>query len=749
MMFTHEPSAARRHGPGPAATADVRRSGFVDRRTLLALGSAFAGTVIVGRAFPATAEGVAVGQDGALGRGQLPGSLPQLVSAFLSVLPDGRLGFTCPAAEIGQGVTTALAQIVADEFGVSLDRVAVSIAGAGEIFVNPGKGTQSVGQSYSVRGYLAELRLVAAAARGQFEAAAAHRWGVAPASCRLADGHVEGPGGRIPFHLLSEDAQRIPPSETPRLRSTAERRVVGRRVPQRDSADLVLGRTVYAIDAELPGMLVAAVAFPPAAGGRLERFDHTAARARPGVVAVLAPESPGDPLAVLAEDWWTAREGLEAAAPRFTGDPVDAAILTARIRAGLAAAPIPVAERGNPDALFAAAADRVELTLEVPFLAHAPMEPMSVVADARADGCLLMGCFQSQTRARDAVARQLGLAPARVEVRSLRGGGGFGRRWYTDHAVIAARLSQRAGRPVKLVYSREADLAHDWYRPAFACKARAALAGGSIAALDFHLAGPSISEFGRPGRLGGRHDPVAVSGLPDLPYDVPGLRVGWSSTPTPVPVGVWRSVGHSHNGFFLETLINESAARLGADPLALRRRLLAPHPEALAVLDAVARAARWGRRRPAGTGLGLAVAESYGSWVAQVVEVRREGGRIAVPKVWAAIACGETINPAMVEAQLAGASLFGLEAALWGEVLFEGGAAACSNFHDYRVLTVREAPRVEAQIVRWPRAPGALPGGAGEPGVVPIAAALVAAIAAAGGPWIRRLPVAAMEGLEA
>ena len=712
--------------------------GWIDRRMLLGAATAGGGVALLGRLVPASAQTILHGNTV---EAQSP---TRLIPFYLSIHPDNRSIFTCPATEIGQGITTSLAQIIAEELDCDWALMDVVLAGAGAAYVNPPKKQQSVGQSFSIRGYHDSLRLIGAAAREMLVAAAAGRWGVAAETLETRDSHVLHPasGRRLAYADLAEAAIRLPPPDKPKLRAKGEYRVIGQSRRRIDTPDKVAGRTQYAIDIERPGMLCAALALAPVAGGKLTGFDRAAALAIPGVRQIVETTqgyAPG--IAVLADRWWQARAGLEAGQAEFSGSDANSESLRKTVLAGLEVAGVPGGGEGDVDAAFQGAKTMVA-EYDVPFLAHATMEPLSAVADVREDSCTLWAGTQSQQRVRDDIAAYLKLPPEKVTIATVPAGGGFGRRWYADFPLLATELSRAAGRPVKLLFHRELDVTHDVYRPAFAMRGRAALNGKQLQALDFHIAGPSISEFGRPGRLQGKVDPVAVSGLKDCIYDVP-FRVQWSSTPTPVPVGVWRSVGHGHNGFFLESLVDEAALAAGADCAAFRRQALGRHPRAVAVLDRVVKESGWGRRVPKGRGLGIAVSEAYGSYVAEVVEVELKGTVVKPVAIWAAIDCGTAINPKGLEAQIESAIVFALSAIFWGQVDFDGGAAQQTNFHDYRVLTLKEMPPVHSFIVDT----GGALGGGGEPGLVPLAAAMCNAIAAAGGKRPRRLPLAA-EGWE-
>jgi isoquinoline 1-oxidoreductase beta subunit len=715
-----------------------RQGGWIDRRALLGFAAAGGSVALLGRMVPASAQTIL---HGSTIEAQSP---TRLLPFYLSIRPDNRTVFTCPATEIGQGITTSLAQIIAEELDCGWDLIDVALAGAGDAYVNPPKKQQSVGQSFSIRGYHDSLRLIGAAAREMLSAAAAERLGVPVEGIETRDSFAHHPasGRKLSYAELADAANRLPPPDKPKLRDRADYRLIGQSRKRLDTPDKVAGRTIYAVDMERPGMLCAALALAPVAGGKLTGFDRKAALASPGVRQVVeTTQGYTTGIAVLADHWWQAKAGLEAGQATFSTGEATTESLRQTVLAGLEATPVPGGGHGDVPAAFAGATEIVA-EYETPFLAHATMEPLSAVADVRTDGCTLWAGTQSQQRARDDIAKLLGLPLEKVVIETLPGGGGFGRRWYGDFVLLAVELSKAAGRPVKLIFHREMDMTHDVYRPSFAMRGKAAISGKALKALDFHIAGPSISEFGRPGRLQGKVDPVAVSGLKDCPYAVP-FRVQWSSTPTPVPVGVWRSVGHSHNGFFLESLIDEAARAARADPVAFRKPLLAEQPRLLAVLDKAVAESGWGRKLPKGRGLGVAVSEAYGSYVAEVVEVELKGQEVRIVQIWAAIDCGTAINPKGVEAQMESAIVFGLSALFWGQVDFEDGAAQQTNFHDYRVLTLKEMPPVHTYLVDT----GGALGGAGEPGLVPLSAAICNAIVAAGGKRPRRLPLAA-EGWE-
>lgn len=664
------------------------------------------------------------------------------LAAFLEIATDGAVTITTPDLEFGQGVFTSLPMILADELGADWERVVVRQSWADERFINPMKGIQATGRSMSVRGQYDLLRRLGATARVLLCTAAATGWRVDVADCTTRAGEVvhRPSGRRRGFGALARAAARLPVPASVALRPDAELTLLGRDQRRKDVPAKVLGRAEFGVDVRLPGMLVATIRAAPVFGATLLAVDEAPARALPGVVAVVRLP---DAVAVVARDFWQASTALDALDPRFTltgREATGSDAIAAELRAALGRDGLVAASRGAPPATSPAGGRRVTMDYEVPFLAHATMEPMTCTALVDAAGCRLWAPSQGPIRLRDDVAAALGIPKERVSVQRTFAGGGFGRRWQTDFGVQAALIARAVpGRPVKLVWSRTEDMQHDFYRPAFAMRCVADTdAAGALAALDVTLAGPSIVEWGKPGRLQGKVDTLAVSTFADSPYAVPGYRVRWVSVPGHVPVGVWRSVGQSHNGFFMECAIDEAAAAAGRDPLDFRLALLDGHPRQQAVLRAAAARAGWGRRLPAGEGMGLALVEDQGSYVAQAARVRVAEGRLRVLEVCCAIDCGRALQPEVVRMQMEGGIVFALSALLHGEIHIENGAVRERNFHDYRMATLAETPVIHVDIVDS----GAALGGVGEPGVPPLAPAVVNALFAATGRRIRSLPLA-------
>ena len=706
----------------------------MSRRDLMGAG---AGAGLAGLWLPAAALAAASGPESV--------DASALAPVYVAVRPDGTVEITVPAAEIGQGVTTSLCQIIAEEMDADWASVRFRLAGAGAAFANPGKGAQAVGRSMSVRGYWMLLRRVGATARARLAAAAAAKWGVPVEQVTAAKGRLaHTPSGRsLAFAEVAVAAAAGPMPAKVVLKDPARFTLIGASPPRLDLPAKVDGSAVYGIDVKVPGMLVAAITTAPALGGALESFQEAAATASPGVRHVVRTEqglAPG--LAICADTYWQAASALRAAAPKWTAGPhakLSSEGLAADRAAALKGDGLTALETGDLKAAFAAAAHVTEGGFEAPFLSHGCMEPMTAVADVRPDGCTLWVAAQAQTRARDAAAKLLGLAPEKVVVNTVMAGGGFGRRWQVDYVLQAVELSRACGKPVKLIWSREEDTTHDWYRPAVSMRYRAAQAAdGTLQGLEIKLAGDSLSEWGKPRPAKPTLDSTAASGISDTGYAIPAFRIGVITTPSPVPIGTWRSVGHSQNVFFLESLIDELAAVAKADPLAFRRTLLAGQPRHLRVLESLAKLSAWGRPKAAGEGRGVAICEAYGSVVGEVVDITIKGEALTLNSVSCVIDCGRAVSPDGVRAQMEGGIIFGLSAALTGDVAFSAGAPQAANFSDNMPLLLAQTPRILVEILQ---SDGPL-GGAGEPGLPCVAPALLAAVFDATGKRHRELPLA-------
>jgi isoquinoline 1-oxidoreductase beta subunit len=693
----------------------------------------------------------------AFGQENAPGSAakaapPRAPSAFLRIAPDDTITLVTPSVEMGQGGHTALPMILMEELGGDWKRLKVEDAPAAAIFNNPIFGVQVTAGSFSVRGWYIELRRTGAAGREMLIAAAAQRWGVPAAECTAANSVItHAPSGRTcTYGSVASAAAALPVPANPALK-TGPFALIGTSPLRVDVSDKVDGSARYGIDVKLPGMLYGAVKTCPTLGGKLKSFDDAKARAAPGFHTTVALP---DGVIVVARSYWQAKKALALVTVDYDLGAlagVDSAMVSQRLHDGFNEKGIVARDDGNVDSVFArasnapgragsgflavaeAAGTPLEAVYEVPYLAHACMEPMNCTVRAD-EGAAEVWCgTQSPQAAQRAAAAVLGLAVDKVKVNTLYLGGGFGRRGEADFVAQAAAAAKATGKPVKLVWTREEDIQHDFYRPAAAIKFRAALdSDKKLTALECKIVTSSKPSFGSGG------PPFYTEGVYNLSYAIPNLRVTGIDKNIGVRFGFWRSVNESHNPFMLEGFMDEIAHKLGQDPYQFRRAML-QHPGAerlLGVLDTVAEKAGWGRAKP-GHALGLAAFEAFGSYIGSVVEVTVKDKAITLHKVVTAIDCGVAVHPDNIRAQLEGGMVYGLTAVLRGEITLENGAVKQSNFTDYPMLTMAEMPRTESYIVPST----APPGGIGEPGTGPIAPALANAIYAATGTRVRSLPL--------
>lgn len=673
------------------------------------------------------------------------------VNAWIAFGADGTVTIRVAQSEMGQGVHTALPMLIAEELGLDWRSVRVEMAPVDDFYRNKLTGDYGTHSSSSLRGGYDYLRRVGAEARGLFIEAAAAQWEVPAEECMAANGAIlhRPSGRRLPLGAIAGQVQASPAGVSAFRRSAmaavtpkprAAWQLIGTSVPRIDGPAKVSGAAVFAADMRLPGMLFAAVANAPAIGGQVRGFDRAAALAMPGVAAAI--EVPGG-VAVVASSWWQAQAALERAQVSFTSTATGALDGPAIIRALQATAEtdsgVSALRRGDAKRALDGAARVVSGEYSVPFLAHATMEPMSCAASVTADGCDLWTGTQGQINLRDAAASFTGLPRERVRIHTQYLGGGFGRRYQVDAALQAMAASRAVGRPVLVLWSREADMARDIYRPAALVRLRAGLdASGKLVAWRHRVVGPSINSAESPATWQNGVDGFAVEGATDLLYPIDHMRVDYAQHEFGVPVGVMRGVGYVMNVFAVESLIDEVALGAKLDSYGFRRDLLAPHPRLVRVLDEAARMSSWGTPVGAGRGRGMALTECYGAVMAAVVEITiRPRGRVSVDRVVAAVDCGPVVNPAIAEGQVEGGIVFGLSGALMGEVGFKDGAATASSWDDYRVLRLGTSPSVEVRFL----ASDAPIGGLGEIGVIPMAPALANAIVAAGGPRLRSLPL--------
>lgn len=664
-------------------------------------------------------------------------------NAWVRITPDDMVTIVVDKSEMGQGVMTSMPMLVAEELDADWQRVKLVQAPADPVYRNPKIGIQATGGSTSVSSSWEPLRQAGATARAMLVAAAAREWQVTPESCRTEKGKVLHPdsGRQARYGELASLAARQPlPQDVP-LKSPKDFQLIGKPLARLDTPAKVDGSAVFGIDVKVPDMLIATVAHCPVFGGKLAGYDATQAKAIPGVRAVLPVESG---IAVVARDYWTARKGLQAVQVQWDLGPnakLDSAGID-KLLTQAAGQPGAVAhDQGNAEQALGDAAKTVEAVYQLPFAAHATMEPMNCTAHVRGDACEVWVPTQSQTGVQMTAAKITGLPQEQVIVHTTLLGGGFGRRFEQDFVAEAVQLSQAVGAPVKLIWPREEDMQHDFYRPAMYNQLRAGLdRDGMPVAWTHRLAGPSIMSRVMPQRVKDGIDPSSVEGAAELPYAIPNIHVDYVMKDTGVPVGFWRSVGNSHTAFVKESFLDELAAAGGKDPLALRRALLSDAAREREVLELAADKAGWGGKLPAGHGRGLAVHKSFGSYAAQVAEVSvAKDGTLRVHRIVCALDCGTVVNPDTVRAQVESAIIYGLTATLKGPITLAGGRVQQSNFNDYPLLRLDETPLIEVHLLPS-REP---PSGVGEPAVPPVAPAVANAVFAATGKRIRHLPIRA------
>ncbi len=672
--------------------------------------------------------------------GRRPGGVPAAAralapSAFVEISPDGIVSVWVTKSDMGQGVRTALPMILADELEADWSRVRVIQADA-----HPRYGEMGTGGSSSVATLWEPLRTAGAQAREMLVVAAAQRWGVPPEECRARSGAVEHPatGRRFSFGDLVNRAALLPVPEKPRLKDPSEFRLIGTDVPGVDTRDKVMGKAQYGLDVVVPGMRYAVIARCPVFGGTMQGHDPSKALAVPGVLGVL--EVPAG-AAVIATSTWAAMQGRKALECRWDEGPaagLDSNRISRQLHDRAAMGGALARNDGDAPGAIAAAARALEATYEAPLLAHATMEPMNCVADARADRCEIWAPHQAPDWARSEVAGALGLPAEQVTVHTTLLGGGFGRRFLPEELIEAAQVSRLAGAPVKLAFTREDDMQRDWYRPMSVHRMAGGVnAQGRVTGWLHRVVAPSISGQRWPGSVKNALDLDAVDGAADLRYDIPNLRVEYGMVTTPVPVSWWRSVYASQTCYANECFLDELAAAAGRDPLAVRQELLAHSPRHLAVLNLAAEKAGWGTV-PAGRAQGIAIHHFFSdAIVAEVAEVSIEAGKVRVHKVTCAVDCGVAINPSNVRYQIEGGVIYGLSAALFGEITVEKGRVKQSNFHDYPVLRMPDTPVVDVHLVPSAEPPK----GVGEPGLPPIAPAVANAVARLTGKPVRKLPI--------
>jgi isoquinoline 1-oxidoreductase beta subunit len=699
------------------------------------------------RAFLQTAGGVGAGL--VIGfriptRGE-QNSAPFAPNAWLRIGTDDSVLVVVDRSEMGQGVTTSLPMLLAEELEADWTKVQIEFAPADKAYINPLFGLQGTGGSSSVRAAWTPLRKAGAAAREVLIAAAAQRWDVKASECHAERGAVvhAKTKRRLRYGQLAARAATLPvPADVP-LKDRKDWHIAGKPTKRLDAPSKTDGRAKFGIDTWVPGLRVALIARSPVFGGKVKSFDATAAKAIEGVRDVVQISSG---VAVVGSGYWPAKQGRDALKIEWDEGPgatVSSASIAQLFTERAAQAGAVARHEGDPEGGLSGAATKVEADYEMPFLAHATMEPMNCTAHVRADGVDIWAPTQFQQGAQGIGAQIGGVPPEQVKVHTTFLGGGFGRRFELDFIQEALETSKAVGGvPVKVVWSREDDIRNSQYRPASFHRFRAGLAAdGKPVAWTHRIVAPSIMARVFPNMVQNGLDGEAVEGGKEQPYSVPNVHVDYVLTDTGIPVGFWRSVNNSFNAFAVESFIDECAAAAKVDPFEYRRGLLTNAPRHRGVLELAAAKAGWGTPAPAGRARGIAVFKSFESFVAQVAEVSvSPAGEVRVHRVVCAVDCGQYVNPTTIEAQMQGGIVYGLTAALKGAITIDKGRVQQSNFNDYEMLRLAEMPVVEVYIVPSNEAPG----GVGEPGTPPIAPAVCNAIFALTGKRIRKLPIGSL-----
>lgn len=674
---------------------------------------------------------------------QAPVALPA-PSAFLRIASDGRITVLLAHSEMGQGIWTALPMLIAEELDADWQQIRVEHAPAAPAYAHTAWGIQGTGGSTSTWSEFDRYRQAGAMAKALLISAAAQKAGVAETACKADNGFVLCGNKRFSYGELADAAAKLPTPTSVKLKDAKDWQRIGKPTKRLDTPEKITGKAVFGIDVQFPGLLTAVVARSPVFGGKVKSVDASAAKAVKGVRNVVQVPSG---VAVIADHYWAAKQGRDALKIEWERGPVgtlDSDELKKQYQALAKTPGAMAAKSGDVDSALAKAKKVLEMEYHVPYLAHAPMEPLNCTVKIDKDSCEIWTGTQFQTLDQGAAAKILNLKPEQVQIHTTFLGGGFGRRANpaSDFVIEAVQIAKAANAPVKTVWSREDDTHGGYYRPMYVQRVRVALDNSGLPQLwDHQLVGQSILT-GTPFEQYGVKDGVdhsSVEGVADSPYlkHVANVRVGLHSPKPGVPVLWWRSVGHSYNSFVMESVIDELAKQAGKDPLAYRRAVLKDQPRHLGVLNLAAEKAGWGKQLPKGRARGIAVHESFGSFVAQVAEVSVENGTIRVHKVTCAIDCGIAVNPDGIRAQIESGVAYGLSAALHGKLTFKNGEVQQSNFHDYPVLRLNEMPQVETHIVNSSEKPG----GVGEPGTPPIAPAVANAVAALTGKRLRELPL--------
>ena len=705
----------------------------INRRGFLKTSVAGATGLVIGFYLPGRFEALAAAPAGAG---------PASLNAWMLISPDDTVKIMIDKSEMGQGILTALCMIAAEELDCDWKKIHTEFAPAAKEYFNPAFGMQGTGGSSSVRSSWDPMRKAGAAARDMLLQAAATQWNVDKSACRTENGVIyhDASKRKLTYGRVAEAASKLPVPQDAAPKDPKQYRIVGKPTKRLDTPDKVNGRAEFGIDVRRAEMLYAVVARCPVFGGKVANFDATKAKAVPGVKNVVQISSG---IAVVADNTWAAMQGRRALDVKWDEGPNSNASsdTISKLFADQMAKPGAEARKeGDAASALTGAAQKIEAIYEVPYLAHATMEPINCTADVRSDRVDVWAPTQFQTVAQNMAAKFAGVKPENAFIHTTYLGGGFGRKAGADFVIEAVETSKAVGAPVKLTWSREDDTQHDYYRPASYAKLAGGIgADGWPVAWTTRVACSSIMEAWFPGSTKNNLDPTSVEGVANLPYSIPNIQVDYVRTEPGIPVGFWRSVGNSQNGFFSECFMDEMAVAGKKDPYEFRRHLLGKAPRHLGVLELAAQKAGWDKPLPAGRYRGIAVLFAFESYAAQVVEISvdRKARSVKMHRVVCAVDVGRVVNPTNIVMQSESAIVYGLSSALYGEITISGGRVVQTNFNNYPVLRLDAMPVIETHIVPSEEKPT----GAGELAVPPLVPALCNAIFAATGKRIRRLPI--------
>ena len=662
-------------------------------------------------------------------------------NVWIQITPDNIVTIVVNKSEMGQGVSTSLPMIAADELEADWKQVRFLEAPGGNKYIDPNWGMQLTGGSTSVRHMFEPLRKASAAAREMLRTAAAQTWGVSVNECAVSKNTVRHTksGKSLTYGQLCEKASQLPVPENPPLKEESQFKLIGTSMLRLDVPDKVSGKAIFGIDSFVPDMLYATIARPPTIGAKIVSYDKVAAEKIPGIQKVASIDQGIAVCATALDLAWKGRDALKAkwdkgSNPELNNEMLEKTFLDHLKKEGAIAL-----NRGSAENALTQAVKKIEATFVLPYLAHVTMEPMNCTAHVTENRCDVWVPTQNQSGTLEVAQKLTGLKPEQIHIHTTYLGGGFGRRGFVDYVEEAIQISKATGKPIKLIWTREEDIQSDFYRPAYCCKVEGGIdAKGRITAWSHKIAVQSIFEHFAPQMIKNGIDPAAVDGIAEMEYEIPNLHIEYVKMDLPIRVGFWRSVGNTQNAFVKETFIDELAQAAQKDPLEFRLKHL-KNPSARRVLQVAAEKAGWGKPSPKGQARGIAHHFSFGTHVAQVAEIslNKKEGSIKVHRVVCAISCGPMVNPNIIIAQMKGAIIMGLSAAMKEKVDFGHGGVETSNFDNYNELRMNEVPEIEVHLVKSKDAIG----GIGEPGLPPIAPAVANAVFKAAGIRLRNLPM--------